>query len=138
MFELDPRLQQDTFPVGDLTLCRVLLMNDSQFPWVILVPRRPGVREIIGLSRDDEAQLWRESRQVSEALQQLYSPHKLNVAALGNVVSQLHLHHVARYRHDCAWPAPVWGKQAAVPYTADEGRKQCQALATQLDIVALQ
>ncbi|MCU7553860.1 HIT domain-containing protein [Alteromonas sp. ASW11-19] len=135
MFELDSRLQQDTLQVGALPLSRVLLMNDSQFPWVILVPQRSGVREIIELNKDDEAQLWRESRQVSEALQKLYSPHKLNVAALGNVVSQLHVHHVARYTHDCAWPAPVWGKQAAVPYSDKEGRSRCEALAEQLNIV---
>ncbi|WP_414830543.1 HIT domain-containing protein [Alteromonas sp. H39] len=134
MFKLDERLANDTCRVGLLPLCEVLLMNDSQFPWVILVPRREGMTEILDLHQDEQAQLWEESRQVSIALRDLFQPDKLNIAALGNVVSQLHLHHVARYTTDVAWPAPVWGRQPAVPYTQDRMVTLCQQLAEKLGI----
>ena len=123
MFELDPRLANDTLVVGELPLCRVLLMNDAQFPWLILVPRRGGIREIIELDEKDQQQLWAESAQVSQVLQSVFQPHKLNMAALGNVVSQLHVHHIARFEHDPLWPQPIWGKLPAQPYSqvqADE------------------
>lgn len=116
MFELDSRLQNDTFFVCDLTLSRVLLMNDSQFPWLILVPMRNDVAEIIDLTEQEQQMLLSESAKVSKAMQKLFSPHKLNVAALGNVVRQLHVHHVARFENDVAWPKPVWGNQSSVAY----------------------
>lgn len=116
MFELDSRLQNDTFFVCDLTLSRVLLMNDSQFPWLILVPMRNDVAEIIDLTEQEQQMLLSESAKVSKAMQNLFSPHKLNVAALGNVVKQLHVHHVARFENDVAWPKPVWGNQSSVAY----------------------
>lgn len=109
-FVLHPQLAQDTHFVTDLPLCRVLLMNESRYPWLILVPRRAGVREIIELSADERTQLWVESDQVSRVLMALFQPDKLNLGALGNLVPQLHLHHIARYQTDAAWPAPVWGK----------------------------
>ena len=116
MFELDSRLQNDTFFVCDLTLSRVLLMNDSQFPWLILVPMRNDVAEIIDLTEQEQQMLLSESAKVSKAMQNLFSPYKLNVAALGNVVRQLHVHHVARFESDVAWPKPVWGNQSSVAY----------------------
>lgn len=116
MFELDSRLQNDTFFVCDLTLSRVLLMNDSQFPWLILVPMRDDVAEIIDLTEQEQQMLLSESAKVSKAMQKLFSPYKLNVAALGNVVRQLHVHHVARFESDVAWPKPVWGNQSSVAY----------------------
>ena len=116
MFELDKRLDSDTFFLCDLPLSRVLLMNDSQFPWIILVPRVDGAREIIDLSDDQQHQFLKESAMISHVINRLVSPQKLNVAALGNVVSQLHIHHVGRFDTDVAWPKPVWGNQAAVPY----------------------
>lgn len=116
MFELDSRLQNDTFFVCDLTLSRVLLMNDSQFPWLILVPMRDDVAEIIDLTEQEQQMLLSESAKVSKAMQKLFSPYKLNVAALGNVVRQLHVHHVARFENDVAWPKPVWGNQSSVAY----------------------
>tara|TARA_B100002049_G_C15974494_1_gene330198 strand:+ start:328 stop:738 length:411 start_codon:yes stop_codon:yes gene_type:complete len=119
MFELDERLERDTCVIGELALCRVLLMNDAQFAWVILVPRIEGLTELIELNPSQELEFWQESRRVSQMLNELYSPHKLNIAALGNVVSQLHIHHIARFKHDVAWPQPVWGRQPAVPYEAD-------------------
>lgn len=116
MFELDRRLQNDTFFVCDLTLSRVLLMNDSQFPWLILVPMRDDVAEIIDLTEQEQQMLLSESATVSKAMQNLFSPYKLNVAALGNVVRQLHVHHVARFENDVAWPKPIWGNQRSVAY----------------------
>ena len=116
MFELDSRLHNDTFFVCDLTLCRVLLMNDKQFPWLILVPMRNNIAEIIDLPEQEQQTLLAESAKVSTVLQQIFSPYKLNIGALGNVVRQLHVHHVARFESDVAWPKPVWGNQAPVAY----------------------
>lgn len=120
MFVLDSRLLQDTVPVGDFPLCRLLLSNDSQYPWFILVPRRADISEIFQLSDAEQTQLWSETTLLSKTLQQLFNADKMNVAALGNVVSQLHMHVIVRRKGDAAWPAPVWGKHPAVPYPADE------------------
>lgn len=119
-FILDDRLAADSLLVGDLPLCQVRLMDDAQYPWLVLVPRRMGVREICELTPADRATLMDESCRVAEALIALLSPKKLNIAALGNVVPQLHVHHVARFEGDPAWPAPVWGKLPPRPYQADE------------------
>jgi diadenosine tetraphosphate (Ap4A) HIT family hydrolase len=125
-FALHPRLAADTVPAGDLPLCRVLLMNDAQYPWFILVPRRENAREIYLLDEADRLQLWRESAQLSRAMMTAFAGHKLNVAALGNVVSQLHLHHIVRYPDDPAWPGPVWGRHPPRPY-AEAERAECLA-----------
>jgi len=127
-FELHPRLAADSFVLGDFPLCRLLLMNDAQYPWFILVPRRVGAREIYLLEERDQQQLLRESSQLSRALMEAYRGEKLNVAALGNVVPQLHVHHVVRYANDAAWPGPVWGRQPARPYAAAEKLGRCEAL----------
>jgi len=127
-FALHPRLEADTVAVGDWPLCRVLLMNDAQYPWFILVPRREGAREIYQLSDADQAQLLRESSQLSRALMQAFRGDKLNVAALGNVVPQLHLHHIVRFAGDPAWPAPVWGRHPARPYAPAEQAERLKAL----------
>ena len=119
-FQLHPRLQQDTFLVGHFALCKILLMNDKQYPWEILVPQRPDITDIYQLAPGDRQQLLEESCRLAEALVALYHPDKLNIAAIGNMVPQLHLHHVARYRTDIAWPGPVWGKFAASAYTEQE------------------
>jgi len=116
MFSLDPRLQNDTFDCGSFPLSRLLLMNDSTYPWFILVPQREGVQEIHQLDETDRQQLWAESHQLSRWMENYFSFDKLNIAALGNVVSQLHLHHVGRCDGDPAWPGPVWGHRPAVPY----------------------
>lgn len=118
MFVLDQRLLQDTVPVGDFPLSRLLLSNDSQYPWFILVPRRADISEVFQLSEADQAQLWSETTSLSQTLQRLFNADKMNVAALGNVVSQLHMHVIVRHKTDVAWPAPVWGKHPAVPYSA--------------------
>lgn len=117
-FELHPQLAADTFLVGNLPLCRVLLMNESRYPWLILVPQRYGISEIYQLSTAERTQLWEESDLVSRQLMYLFKGDKLNIAALGNVVPQLHLHHIVRFKMDAAWPAPVWGKFKPDAYTA--------------------
>ena len=117
-FSLDPRLAADTRAIHDLTLCRVLLMRDVDHPWVILVPRRADVVEILDLDAADRAVLFDEITRVAEALRDETRAHKLNVAALGNVVSQLHVHVVARFRDDPAWPNPVWGRPPVRPLDA--------------------
>ena len=117
MFSLDPRLQQDTLTVGDFPLCRLLLMNDAQYPWFILVPRRAAVSELFDLDASDQLALWRETTVLAAALKDSFAADKMNVATLGNMVSQLHMHVIVRTREDAAWPAPVWGKLPAQPYS---------------------
>ncbi len=115
-FVLDSRLAADTFLVGDLPLCRVLLMNDSRFPWLILVPRRAGLTEIHDLPVADRALLIEEAARTGETLKDLAGAQKINTAALGNMVAQLHVHVIARFAGDAAWPGPVWGVGKARPY----------------------
>lgn len=118
-FTLDERLAADTLPVADLPLCRVLLMNDARYPWAILVPRYASISEVFELSAADQQQLWREATGLGEAMMTALGGDKLNIATLGNVVSQLHVHVVIRRRTDAAWPAPVWGNGSAEPYDLD-------------------
>ena len=120
MFTLDSRLQQDTLIVGDFALCRLLLMNDTQFPWFILVPRRADVGEIFQLDIADQRLLWQETSELAETLKDTFAADKMNVASLGNMVSQLHMHVIVRRCDDAAWPAPVWGKLPAQPYSAEQ------------------
>jgi diadenosine tetraphosphate (Ap4A) HIT family hydrolase len=115
-FVLDPRLEGDTLPVGDLALSTLRLAKDARFPWLILVPKRAGTAEIIDLDAMDRAVLLDEVVLVSEALRSATRCHKLNVAALGNQVRQLHVHIIARFEADAAWPGPVWGAGEAVAY----------------------
>lgn len=131
-FELDQRLQQDTLFVADLPLCRLLLMNDRRYPWLILVPRRKGVLEVIDLCAKDQAQMCRESLQVCRLLKQLFPEGKLNLGALGNVVAQLHLHHVMRFAQDPAWPGPVWGHSRAEPYGDPDAQELLERLRSHL------
>ncbi|HVG08662.1 MAG TPA: HIT family protein [Thermoanaerobaculia bacterium] len=115
-FDLHPTLARDTVELARLPLCRVLLMKDRRFPWLILVPEREGVREIHELSMADRAALIEEIARAGEVLKRLFQPDKLNVGALGNVVPQLHVHVVARFATDPAWPGPVWGSGTAIAY----------------------
>ena len=124
MFELHPRLQADTQILGDLPLCRVLLAKDSQYPWLILVPRVDNLREIHHLAPAQQQQLMQESCAVATLMEQALSPDKINIGALGNLVPQLHLHHVARFSSDAAWPGPIWGAHPAIPYQAQDLRQQ--------------
>ena len=120
MFELHPQLATDTVTVGYLPLSQVLISKDANYPWFILVPQRADIVEIHHLSIEDRQQLLRESCQLSEAIVDAFSPDKINVAALGNVVPQLHVHHIARYKNDPAWPAPIWGAVPAKEYVEAE------------------
>lgn len=116
MFSLDLRLQQDTLVLGDFPLCRLLLSNDANYPWFILVPREEGFSEVFDLDEAQQQQLWQETSLLAEHLKGSLGADKINVATLGNVVSQLHMHVIARFKSDIAWPAPVWGKAPAVAY----------------------
>lgn len=119
-FELHPQLKSDTFLLAELQLCDARLMNDRRFPWLILVPRRAGARELTDLLPGDQRVLLDEITMCSRFLQQEFSPDKMNIAALGNMVPQLHIHVIARFKTDSAWPKPVWGVGAAEKYSATE------------------
>ena len=119
MFALDQRLQQDTLAIGDFPLCRLLLSNDSNYPWYILVPRINGISEVFQLGVADQQKLWEETTALAQLLNEGLVADKMNIGALGNVVSQLHVHVIVRKRDDIAWPAPVWGKHPARPYTEE-------------------
>ena len=119
MFELDPRLDQDTEVLARLGLSLALLMNDARFPWVILVPEKPGLCELHEVNAADRAELMEEIAHTGAALARLFTPQKINVGALGNMVEQLHVHVVARNAGDAAWPGPVWGCGEPVPYGAE-------------------
>jgi len=127
-FELHPTLAADTFEVTRLPLCRVLLMNDANYPWLILVPQRPSLRELFELSEEEQRQFMRESSQTARMMSRMFNADKINIAALGNVVPQLHIHHIVRYTDDPAWPAPVWGHAPAAPYAEDALNKRLEVL----------
>jgi diadenosine tetraphosphate (Ap4A) HIT family hydrolase len=120
MTGLHPRLAADSIRLGRFPLCHLLLMNDSSYPWFILVPDRDNIREIFELGVADRVQLLDESCRLSGFLMDSFKGDKLNIAAIGNLVPQLHLHHVVRFQSDRAWPMPVWGKFPAVAYTETE------------------
>jgi diadenosine tetraphosphate (Ap4A) HIT family hydrolase len=115
-FTLDPRLVADTHAIGALPFSELLLMDDARFPWVILVPRIAGARELIDLDEGDQRLLLGEVDRVARVLESLLHPDKLNIAALGNVVPQLHVHVIARFSNDAAWPSPVWNHGERVAY----------------------
>ncbi|TQV77744.1 HIT domain-containing protein [Denitrobaculum tricleocarpae] len=115
-FELHPKLAADTFAITTWPLCEVRVINDANYPWLVLVPRKAGLKDFDDLSPEDMALAGEEIRQASRALRELYRPDKMNVAALGNQVPQLHIHVVARFQGDAAWPNPIWGVVPARPY----------------------
>jgi len=119
-FELHPRLQQDCINIGRFELCRLLMMNDSRYPWFILVPEIAGKHEIYQMEKPERDLLSEESSYLAKNLALLYRADKMNIAAIGNLVPQLHIHHIVRYQVDHAWPAPVWGFAAATPYTEQQ------------------
>lgn len=116
---LDPRLIEDTHPLTELPLCQLRLMDDTRYPWLVLIPRRSGAVEVFDLSEDDQQQLWHEAGLLGRALKETLGGDKLNIATLGNLVPQLHLHVVLRREGDDAWPGPVWGQGQADPYDLD-------------------
>lgn len=116
MIKLHPQLEKDCFVLGEFRLCTLLLLNDANYPWFILLPNREYIKEIHQLSESDQQQLLAESMFFSQCLEQVFQPDKINIAALGNVVPQLHIHHIARFTGDACWPAPVWGAVPAIAY----------------------
>jgi diadenosine tetraphosphate (Ap4A) HIT family hydrolase len=127
-WSLHPQLAKDTINIGDLPLSRVLVINDANYPWLLLVPRRNGVSEIIDLDEVEQAQLWTEIARAGRALKAVTECDKLNIAALGNVVPQLHVHVIARRAGDAAWPKPVWGAVPPIDHAKDELERFIQAL----------
>jgi diadenosine tetraphosphate (Ap4A) HIT family hydrolase len=119
-WSLHPRLKEDTIDIGDLPLCRVLVIKDAHYPWLLLVPRRPDIVEIIDLAEVEQAQLMTEISRVARALKDITKCEKLNIAALGNMVPQLHMHVIARRSGDAAWPRPVWGVMPPLAHDAGE------------------
>jgi len=138
-FVLHPQLAADCVVLGDFPVSRLLLLNDANYPWFILVPRRANATEIYHLSDEEQCVLMKESSFLSSNLADIFAARKMNVASLGNMVPQLHIHHIVRYENDKAWPAPVWGKVPAQAYTdeqIDEVRGKLEILlAGELDFV---
>lgn len=128
VFQIDPQLTQSSYPLVALTVSDLRLVDDARWPWVLVIPRVPHTVELIDLSPDLRSQVWQEIDHVSRVFRDLFVPDKLNVAALGNQVRQLHIHVIARYRDDCAWPKPVWGVGDAVPYESDALSARLSAL----------
>jgi diadenosine tetraphosphate (Ap4A) HIT family hydrolase len=120
MFILHDQLAKDCIEVGDFELCKLLLLNDSQYPWLILVPKIAEVTEIFQLSESDQLLLLKESNAVAQTISDLFKADKINQAAIGNMVSQLHIHCIARFKVDVAWPKPVWGVKKSVPYSQND------------------
>lgn len=128
---LHPRLASETTLLGRLAISRVLLVNDSRYPWFVLVPERSGIREIFELNEADQISLYKEMMLLSRSVSDSFRAGKMNVATLGNIVPQLHVHIIARYEHDPAWPAPVWGIGAPIPYEPS-GLQRMRAFAESL------
>jgi diadenosine tetraphosphate (Ap4A) HIT family hydrolase len=127
-WSLHPQLEKDTIDIGDLPLSRVLVIRDANYPWLLLVPRRAEIVEIIDLDEVEQAQLMTEVSRAARALKEVTKCDKLNIAALGNMVPQLHVHVIARRTGDVAWPRPVWGVASAVPHDAAEVQHFISAL----------
>ena len=119
-FQLAPSFKENSIVLGQFSLCQLLLINDKQYPWFILVPQIADIKEIYQLSEGDQLQLRKESQVLSVAIMDIFDGEKLNVAAIGNITPQLHVHHVVRFQKDACWPAPVWGQLPAIAYKQDE------------------
>jgi diadenosine tetraphosphate (Ap4A) HIT family hydrolase len=132
-FQLHPRLQQDCITIGRFELCRLLMMNDNQYPWFILVPEISNLTELYQLDKTQRAMLMEESCYLAENLAELFQADKMNIANIGNMVAQLHIHHIVRYQTDSAWPAPVWGKFSAVPYSDTQITERVRQVTAQLN-----
>jgi diadenosine tetraphosphate (Ap4A) HIT family hydrolase len=132
-YELHPQLAADTHPLATLELCELRLMDDANYPWLILVPRVAEARELIDLDAAQRHLLTEEIDRAARLLRDGFRPHKLNVAALGNLVPQLHVHVIAREENDPAWPAPVWGRVAARPYPPEMLVERVRLLRSLLD-----
>ena len=132
-FILHPQLEKDSELVTELLLCSVRLINDANYPWLILIPQVADISDVIDLSDAQQQTLWQESALVSRALKHLFTPDKLNVAALGNMVPQLHLHHIVRFQNDVSWPKPIWGQVPSKAYTEQQRVKQIDLIKTAIE-----
>ena len=130
MIKLHPQLEKDSIVLGEFTLCTLLLIKDANYPWFILLPNRENTTELHQLEPANQQQFWAESMYFSHCLEACFKPDKLNIAALGNVVPQLHVHHIVRYKSDACWPSPVWGSVKATDYT----KEQIQIIKTTLNL----
>lgn len=135
-FVLDERLRADTHALGESELSLLLLFDDARYPWTLLVPKREGLAELFDLAPGDARTLWEESLLVGRAMHRVFGAHKLNVGALGNVVRQLHLHHVVRQPGDPAWPGPVWGHSPRVPRADADRQAVIERLLTVAELAA--
>lgn len=133
-FVLHPQLEKDSEWVTDLVLCSVRLINDANYPWLILVPQVADISDVIDLSDTQQQTLWQESAMVSQTLRHLFTPDKLNVAALGNMVSQLHLHHIVRYQNDVSWPKPIWGQVPSKAYSDKQLAIQIELIKNEIKV----
>ena len=134
-FSLHPQLEKDCYELADFPLSKLLLCNDSAYPWFILVPKVNDITDIYQLDWQQQQQLLNESSMLSELLMQVFEGDKMNVAALGNVVEQLHVHHIVRFKTDVCWPKPIWGQQALTPYSSDELTQLKEKLLPKLSVV---
>jgi diadenosine tetraphosphate (Ap4A) HIT family hydrolase len=132
-FVLHPQLEKDSESITLLNLCSVRLINDANYPWVILVPQIADIEDVIDLSDDLQQILWQESALVSRALKHLFTPDKLNIASLGNMVPQLHLHHIVRYQHDLSWPNPIWGQAPLKAYKGEQLAERINLIKTEIE-----
>lgn len=132
MFTLHPQLAKDCVTVAELAVSTVLLSRDANYPWYILVPRVEGAREMHHLHLDMQHQIYAESAQLAAAIEKLHNPDKLNIAALGNMVAQLHIHHIGRFENDAAWPAPVWGRVDPTQYSENLLNQRVAEMAAEL------
>ena len=132
-FQLDPRLEKDTFLVGELPLCRVLLMDAANFPWIILVPRISNIKEIFQLNSEQKDLYFSESNFLMKRMSEIYSAHKMNIASLGNLVPQFHTHIIVRYKHDDAWPSPVWSFDGITKYKENKSKLEIDKISNLVD-----
>jgi len=128
IFKLDERLAQDSVYVAHLAWCQLRLHKDSRYPWLIVIPERPLVTELYELEYSEQVEYMRISSLVCKVLNASFSPHKINVASLGNIVKQLHIHHIARFEYDETWPGPVWGLGKAILYSNEHLQKMVASL----------
>lgn len=136
MFDLHPILDADTIKIGDFKLSKLLMIKDQQYPWFLLVPKQNDLLDICDLSEEDQRQFWLESDKLSKEIKRLFSPDKLNLGAIGNMVPQLHVHHIARFKDDVAWPAPVWGAKPLLAFD-EESLADRLAIVRQFDFTSL-
>ena len=132
-FQLDKRLESDTFWVGDMPLCKVLLMNVANFPWIILVPKVSDKSEIFELNQSDLEKYHRETNYLLQSMSKLYMADKMNIASLGNLVSQLHTHIIVRYKKDDAWPNPVWSFPEMISYETNKHQMEIDKIKKLVD-----